>query len=224
MKVVSDYIDNTKVRLELYNFNQAVKQVFSYYRCLENGIVVPTETSVIRNMPLMSKSFFIRNAKIFDFMKNAAISTVNLNLALKTKCYTYEFREPNRNMLIGPDDKEVEVSIQMTQSQIDDVENHKGLKYFRDFADKEPLAMYELSLDDISELADNAILTRIIGDVGEDRIHIIMTRDLIPMVKRCHPITIRVYAEEGLPPHIYPIMIVSESQTWTFYTIQHIVV
>ena len=229
MKNVSTWIDNAKVRKEIYDFNQAVKQVYSHYIYTEDGMAIPMMMKCIKSRPLMDKSFFTRTGECFPFIKNAAVDVELLNRALKEKCYVHSYEEESRaNVLsqasVEEDKASYKVSYQLLPNQLEDIPNHPGLEMFTRYSQMTPIIRYKLSLENIARLINYEAIDILLGMHEGTEITLTMAKELVPMIKRTEDISILVYDQDELPPSTYGIMIVSVGPSWTFYSIHVILI
>ena len=218
----SNWLDNTKVRTELYNFVQAIKSVYSHFR-YDDGITIPLTMECIKSRPLFDNSFFIRTGGThFDMLQKAAVDADELNVAIKTKAFEYK-KIGNKHLLCKEGTEHV-ISVDMNEDQLDDMKNYKALLEYRSLRDIEPIGSYTLDLEDIGLLSLYHVVTRDIAKDGNKVIPLIMTKELFPMLKRAEAIIIDVYKTDDLPNNIYEIVIRSQTKTWTFNSIHKIIV
>lgn len=222
-KNTSEWIDNPKVRKELYDFNQAIKSVYTQFRYC-GGIVVPLTMDSISTRPLFNESFFIRHGKHFDFLENSAVDVDELNNALKDKATNYEEKN-GINYLCGKN--RFEIGRKMSESQILDIKNYRGLKAFEFYYDIEPLGFYKLTEQDFEDIIEYRVTDKVIAHSYDEKpidINMIMAKEIFPMVKRTNDISITTYYIEGLPKGVYVILICSKAETWEFYSFHKILI
>ena len=219
-KDTSEWIDNSKVRKELYDFNQAVKSVYTQFR-YSGGITVPLTMSSISTRPLFDKSFFVRRGTHFSFLENCAVDVIELNNALKDKATKYE-RKNGINFLSGKN--RYEIGREMSDSQIQDISNNPGLKEFKFIHDIEPINVYHLTEEDIENITEYRVTDRVIARCGDDDVNMIMAKEIFPMVKKTNSISITTYYIEGLPKGVYEILICSDAPTWKFLSMHKILI
>jgi hypothetical protein len=226
MKIVSNWIDAPKVRKEIYEFNQAVKQVYTHYAYLENGIAVPMTMNCIKSRPLMEKSFFTRTAECFTFMKNSVVDVEELNKALKEKCYLYGFNDKTKDNMLSNADISITHTLgrALTQNQIDDIENCPGLVQYKMCSTMTPILKYKLMIDDIAHINNYEAIDLMLGEYKGVEVSLTAVKELFPMSKKVLDIFVYVYEMENLPENTFGIMISSFGKTWTFYSCHTILV
>ena len=226
-KNTSTWIDNSKVRNEIYSFNQAVKQVYDGYRFTSDGIIVPSSVEAIKAPTVFDKSIFFHSKyeTPFPFLEESVIYPDELNKALKDKCTEYSIMN-GKHYLKGNDKsgKELiyETGAPMTDFQKKDTPNYKGLLEFYKLSDIEPISTYTLTDDDTEKILAYEVLEKDIGEYEGNPIHIIVSKELFPVIKKVDMISICVYIYDGLPPNIYEISIKSIAPTWNFYSMHYI--
>jgi hypothetical protein len=226
-KIITNDLTNSKVRKELYDFNQAIKSVYNGYRIMDN-IATPMSMAAIKSRPLFDKSFFVHKPyeEPFTFFDKSIVYPEELNKALKDKCTEYDFDDMYHH-LIGKDKKgdtlDYIVSIPMTDFQIEDSANYGGLNTFRELYHSDKcIAEYIISGKDSEELLDYEVIDRVIGQYKGEDIRLIASKELFPMIKRVDEIVIFVYRNKSLPKGVYEIIVKSTAEAWTFYSIHHI--
>ena len=219
-KIKSNWIDNPAYRKELYNFNQAVKSIFTMYRYLD-GIVLPMTLDNVKTTPLFDRSFFIRNnATHWDFMNNSIVNPEELNKALKEKCYIHKVI--NDTHILTDDTNDHEVGRSLDKFAIEDSKHHPGLKRFHLLKEIEPLGSYKLNDYDCDKLVNYDLIDRIIAIDNDHKVRATLSKQIFPMIKKSD-ITILTYPKiEGIDELIYEMVIVSKTEPWSFYSIHHI--
>jgi hypothetical protein len=218
----SNWLDNSKIRNELSAFNMAVKNVYTHFRS-DEGLIIPLTMDCIRVRPVFDKSFFMRTGGThFEFLDKTGVDCEELNIALKTKAYDYKKKDDKHYLC--KDDSEHMISVDMKPNQLEDMKHYKGLLEYRELVKNTPVGSYELTLEDIGLLSLYHVVTRDIAEYKGIKVHLIMTKELFPMLKRVNSIIIDTYKTEGLPENIYAILIRSDAKTWSFNSIHKIIV
>ena len=221
------WIDNSKVRNEIYAFNQAVKQVYEGYRFISDGIVIPSSPEAIKAPNIFSKSVFFHSKYEvpFPFLEDSVIYPEELNKALKDKCTEYSIKD-GIHYLSGTNKKgkvlEYTTGAPLTEFQKNDSPNFKGLIEFYNLSSIEPFLTYTLTDEDIEDLLAYKVLEKDIGEYEGKPVHIIVSKELFPVIKKVDMISIAVYMYEGLPPNVYEILIKSTAPTWNFYSMHYL--
>ena len=215
--VESNWIDNPKIRKELYDFNQAVKQVYELYR-YSDGIVTPITLNAVKNKQLFTNSVFFRTASHFDFINNCAVNPVELNNALKDKCYNMNFNEDTWKFSLG----KYQVSVLMHPDQISDMRKFPGLVSFTNFMDNDIVAMYSLTDEDINRLLNYDVMTLTVGSYKGRDIKLIVTKELFPVIKKVHTITMTFYPNKELED-VFNFTVKSCADTWSFSSQHHMI-
>ena len=217
MKNTSTWIDNSKIRKELYDFNQSVKGVYDCYRYLESGIVIPHGMSNLKNSQLFSRSLFIRKADDFGFLKNTVVNPTNLNVALKNKMYSLKSESGNHSL--SNDSDSLVVSVDLPEKDISDSANYRAIKFFTDNKVENYPYQYTLTDDDRKRMIEYQVVTLILGhdDEIDSDVKLITTKELFPIIKKANSISIfTTLASRDMGT--YTIAIVSQTNTWTFYS------
>ena len=218
----STWLDNIKIRTEIYNFNMAVKNVYSNFRS-DKGIIIPLTMDCVKSRPLFDKSFFIRNGGAnFDFMNSTGVDCEELNIALKTKAF--EYSKKGKEHYLSKEDSKHLISVDMSDEQIDEMTKYEGLLEFESLKEIKPIGSYTINLEDIGLLSLYHVITRDIAKDGNVKVPLIMTKELFPMLKRVDSIVIETYKLPDLPKSIYQILIRSEAKSWVFYSLHKIIV
>jgi hypothetical protein len=226
-KQVSTWIDNTKVRNEIYSFNQAVKQVYNGYRFTSDGIVIPSSVEAIKSPQVFNKSLFVhfKYANPFPFLEDSVIYPEELNKALKDKCTDYSIRD-GVHYLSGTnkagDKLEYATGAPMTEFQKEDTSNYRGLAEFHKLTRMNAVLEYSLDGEDISTLLEYKVLDKDIGMYKKKPVHIIVSKEIFPVIKKADCINISVYDYNEVPDGVYEILISSCAATWSFYSIHYI--
>lgn len=227
-KVVSTWIDNSKLRKEIYDFNQAAKSVFYGYKYID-GIAIPIDINAIRNPTLFSNAFFVRPDETqWEFINNCAVDPESLNTALKTKSYTHEYLNGVHYLHREGEDKKAwcRVGNRLTDDDlIESLANHKGLKNFKTLDSTDPVGTYKLSSEMREKIIGYQMFDDIIANDGGINVNLLIGKEIFPMIKRTEDISITTYRHETkCAEGIYTILIRSVLPTWTFYSIHAILI
>ena len=218
----STWIDSAKVRKDIYDFNQAVKAVYTAYRW-HDGMVIPMSMDCIKSSPLFINSMFIhgRYEHPFPFLEDSVIDPEGLNKALKAKCTDYSIRD-NVHYLSAVDKEgklvEESTGTTMTEFQISDMAHYPGIVKMYELSKESPVAEYNLTEDDIATLNDGQVFEKQI----DNNINLIVYKELFPVIKKVDSINISLFDKKDLPKNVYCMRIKSNASTWTFYSMHHI--
>ena len=161
-KVASNWIDSAKVRKEMYDFNQAIRNVFIGYRYID-GMVIPIAMAAIKNRNIFARSLFFHTKypEPFPFLEDSIVYPEPLAKALKDKCTEYQLRD-GVHCLSGKskDGKELnyQIGTPMTENQKEDSSNYTGLVNFYKLHETESLGSYTLTDEDIKLILDYKVL------------------------------------------------------------------
>jgi hypothetical protein len=219
-KVQSDWLDNSKLRKPLYEFNQAVKLVYTEYRFID-GLVIPLCMKSIKNPTLFKKSIFHWRGKIWEFLNNCAIDPEGLNKALKNKGYIHRVDETEHYLRSTKDDEEYFISTELSDVQIEDSGSYIGMTELIRVRANECIGSYVLSDKDVKMLLEYQSLERVVALDGDVEVKMIMLKEIFPMLKKASDITVSVY--QTSMDNVYDIVIESVSEYWTFTSIHSIV-
>jgi hypothetical protein len=220
MKQIDNWITNAKVRKRLYNFNQAVKSVYEAYRFVD-GLAVPLTIDSVKNQQLFSKSVFIWFGERWSFMERGAIDPDELNKALNNKGYTVD-PDNYRTLISDKDGTKYQVSLDLSDEQVEDIAHYSGLKELHKIKNEEPCFQYVLSENDMERIiAYESVETTIESDDGE--VKFIMLKENFPLIKKVETISVTGYRTEN--PDIYKILISSKSKdpgSWEFDSVHYL--
>jgi hypothetical protein len=219
MKVVSDWIDNTKLRKPLYDFNQAVKLVYTDYRFID-GLVIPLWMKTIKTPVLFKKSMFYWHGTKWKFIENGAVDAEALNKALKNKGYDFREEGDKRILKSQKDGEEYVVSIKLTQAQIEDSGYYPGLSEVNSALKEEHIGVYELTEEDIANLLDYQSVDKIIANDDGIDVKLIMLKENFPMLKKADKIAI--FVNKTKLDGVYRIVIKSSTDNWSFMSVHDI--
>ena len=225
-KVASNWIDSAKVRKEMYDFNQAIRNVFIGYRYID-GMVIPIAMAAIKNRNIFARSLFFHTKypEPFPFLEDSIVYPEPLAKALKDKCTEYQLRD-GVHCLSGKskDGKELnyQIGTPMTENQKEDSSNYTGLVNFYKLHETESLGSYTLTDDDMKLILDYKVLEVDIAEYNGKPVHFIASKELFPVIKKVDNITINVYKNDRTPNDIFEILIASNAPTWTFYSMHYL--
>ena len=219
-KVQSDWLDNSKLRKPLYEFNQAIKQVYTEYRFLDS-LVIPLFMNSIKNKTLFKKSLFHWRGKKWDFLNNCAVDPEGLNKALKNKGYLYREDGTEKYLKSLKDGEEYFISTELSEKQIEDSGSYIGMTELRRIRENEAIGGYILSPKDIKALIEYQSIERIIANDDGIDVKMIMLKEVFPMIKKADTINITVYKTEL--ENVYDIVIESITENWSFVSAHSIV-
>lgn len=213
-KEQSDWLDNSKLRKPLYEFNQAIKQVYTDYRYI-NKMVIPLCMDSIKNQTLFKRSLFYWSGKEWDFLTDCAVDPESLNKALNTKGYDYHKEDGNHYLTSQKTGDEYLVSTDLTKEQINDSGSYLGITALKNIHDSRKLInTYVLTQEDIEELLKYKSLERVIAVDNDVEVKMIMLKEIFPMIKKTNNIKIDVYGM--VLEHVNDIVIHSCSENWVF--------
>jgi hypothetical protein len=149
-----------------------------------------------------------------------------MNNALKT-AGKYSMKDVDGNHVLhivkkSGEEFDFNVSVPMTRFQVEDIDNYPGLKKFKRTMDREAIVTYTLSQEDIDALLAYESLEKVIGEYNGKDIRIIVAKELFPVIKKVDSICIRVYEPIDLPEGVFDIMVASNSEDWSFYSMHNI--
>ena len=232
-KLTSGWIDNTKIRNRLYDFNQSVRKVYNCYRYIgpdSNGraLILPLTPNSIKSRPLYNNTFFLRYDEHFPFLNNCAIDDDNLNNALKKKAYEYEKHEDG-NWLIKDDENQFKVSLALKEDQIVDCSNYPAFEAFDSMMNdgKNYLGQYVLTAEDINNLVDYKVLTKEIATDNGVPVEFVMAKEIFPVIGKAdlikiHTARANITEDEG-KDKIYRICIQCDSEAgWSLFMLNYI--
>lgn len=222
VKVQSDWIDNTKLRKSIYNFNQAVKSVYEAYR-LVDGLAVPLMMDAIKAPTLFKKSLFIWQGKRWDFINNGAVDPEELNKALNNKGYEFKTDGKQRILISEKDGTKYNVSIELTPEQVNDIANYPGMEEIHALKNEEPVFHFDIDELEAIDIIDGKSIEKEIETTEDNIVKFILLKELFPMIKRASRIDIFGYKTDD--PNIYKVLIVSKSKEdsdWEFDSVHYI--
>ena len=209
-------ISDTKIRKELYDFNQMAKNIYNFYLYMD-GVIVPDSLDNIKTLKLFKNSLFVRNAEHYSFMNNCLIDPIMLNKALQDKCYSSKY-DGIDSILYG-DKSSYTIGVQLSEFQKENSKLNPGVQLLKKLDINNYINEYLLNNQDKESLLNYETISLVIGKFKKDDIILILTKSLVPALKKANDIVI--YSKPYITQHssnIFDILIVSKADTWTFYS------